>query len=687
MIILGLNGGEKREEQPDVAGAFRHDAAAALLVDGQLIAAVEEERLNRIKHTNCFPAHAIKHCLDAVRARLSEIDRIAINSDAWNIEREEMHECVVDPRRPLVDSAEAVVGRLFERDFKCDVSGKIRFCQHHFAHAWSAYALSGFSEGLVLSTDAWGDDCCGMVFRADGKKMTPLRRYHHSLGLYYLNMIQPLGFGRFDEYKAMGLAPYGNRDALSHMFKPIYRLLPRGEYEISQAECEAMLRTRDLYKHLRRQGQEFTKLHMDFAAGLQNSLEEIVFHILRHFVAETRLRNLCLAGGVAQNCTLNGKILESGLFENVFVQPAAYDAGGAIGSAYSVAFQEDPATRLTRMSHAFLGPHVGSEDEIAKGLKPWSELVAFEQLGNVTETAAKLLADGCVIGWIQDRSEFGPRALGNRSILADPRPAENKDRINAMVKKRESFRPFAPSVLAERAAEFFELPTTHASLSFMTYSLRVKKEMRARLAAVTHVDGTARVQTVEKATNNKFWHLLHAFGEITGVPVLLNTSFNNNSEPIVNSLDDGVCCFLTAELDYLIVGDYLVRRKGAIKGNLAVENCSVSIPNYCRLERSSKYWQETGRVSTSFALRHVKQIANSSSDQSGLQVRELSTDAFYLLLSSDGSHAIRELLDLSSQSHPGCRRRLVDELLQLWTERLVQITPCKGGNAVVRSSE
>jgi len=675
MIVLGVNGGGKREEQHDTSGLFDHDAAAAILVDGQLVAAVEEERLNRIKHSNCFPVRAIQYCMDAARVKFDQIDRIAFNGDGRFLEAEGVRRCLMDSEYPVVHDAVGVVANFFERDFGVDVREKIRFCHHHYAHAWSAYALSGFPESLVLSLDGWGDDCCGMVFRARGRHMDALRKYFDSLGWMYGTMIRLLGFGSFDEYKAMGLAPYGDKETFASLFKKGYQLLPDGEYRFEPSAIwnNGVLEDGALHEHARRKGEKFTQIHMDVAAALQAALEEIVLHVLEYFARETKVPNLCLAGGVAHNCTLNGKILQSGMFERVFVQPAAHDAGGALGASLSVAFEEDSASQVYELLQVFLGPDIGSEIEVEQVLRCWSDLIWFEHLDNVTETTAGLLADGHVVGWIQGRSEFGPRALGNRSILADPRPSSNKDRINKMIKKRESFRPFAPAVTEERATEFFDIPRTQASLSFMTYALGVKEEVRQLLGAVTHVDGSARIQCVSRHSNEFFWRLLNRFGEITGIPILLNTSFNNNVEPIVQTVEDALACFLTTDLDELVVGSFLVRRLAASDAQQAIKRFLLSLPVHCRLEKVSQLHEGTRRVQGSFAITHVKErVFASTVLDGGPRSRQLSRHTFNVLLDCDGTSSVGELLNrVDVNLRPG----VVAELMRLWTERLVCLAP------------
>jgi carbamoyltransferase len=347
-----------------------------------------------------------------------------------------------------------------------------------------------------------------------------------SLGVLYLEAIKYIGYASFDEYKVMGLAPYGDPERFLGLLRTSYALLPDGKYDLALDRIDATLKPA---VERRAKGAPITQAHMDLAAGLQSALEEIVLHVLRHHQRASGHRRLCLAGGVAHNCTMNGKIARSGMFEEIFVQPAAHDAGCALGAALAVSVPDGAAPRPRRLSSVYWGRDVGDDRAIRAELDRWSPWLTVERSADVARTAASLIAGGAVIGWVQGRSEFGPRALGHRSILADPRPAENKDRINRMVKKREAYRPFAPSVLEERAHEFFVLPQAASTLGFMVIVLEVREDRRELLGAITHVDGTARVQTVSRAASPRYWDVIHAFGELTGVPVLLNTSFNNNA--------------------------------------------------------------------------------------------------------------------------------------------------------------
>jgi carbamoyltransferase len=379
-------------------------------------------------------------------------------------------------------------------------------------------------------------------------------RPSQSLGGFYLSTIELMGLSMFDEYKAMGLAPYGDPSVYRHLMRELYTLKECGQYEIAS---NGKL-TQVLTAHIPavKSSEDIQPCHRNLAASLQEALEEIVFHVLRHWRAKTGIDNLCLAGGVAHNCTMNGKILASDLFKNVFVQPAAHDAGCALGAGLFASMRRKAILPVAPLTDVYWGPEIGDAHAIEAELGRWSGWLEFYRSPDIVAEAADALAAGEVLGWVQGRSEFGPRALGNRSIIADPRPAENRARINFMIKKREGFRPFAPSVIVEAAADYFELGQV-AALPFMSYVVKVRENWHAKLGAITHVDGTARVQTVSESGNARYHALIKAFGERTSVPMVLNTSFNNNVEPIVDSIYDAIVCFLTTGLDKLVIGDFV----------------------------------------------------------------------------------------------------------------------------------
>ena len=678
MIVLGVHGGSKRDDEDNRVGFAMHDSAAVLLRDGQILSAIEEERLNRIKHTNCFPVSAIKYCLDENKLSLRDVDRIAINSAEHMLDVLAKRTYLSNARLKGPINARSYLAHLFTREFGVDVTDKLRFCRHHAAHAWSAYAPSGYDSSLILVLDGDGDNLSGMVLTVEGNKMSRIWEYgiEQSLGTFYSDMIALVGYGRFDEYKVMGLAPYGNPDTYARLFEKFYRLLPGGNYEILDTNM-SMMRLIDagIVDQARRKGEPFTQTHKDIAAAIQATLEKIVFHILRHFQKETKQKRLCFAGGVAHNCTLNGKILYSGMFDDFFVQPAAHDAGGAMGSAISVFYDECSVHRPQKLEHLFYGTDVsygtgagGAQDAVATTLSQWSDFLSFDKVDDITLKTAQLLAEGSVVGWVQGRSEFGPRALGNRSILADPRPASNKLLINQMVKKREEYRPFAPSVLEESLSDFFEVPSTRAEYPFMIFVLNVREQFRELLGAITHVDGTARVQTVSRRDNPKYWALINEFQKLTGVPILLNTSFNNNAEPIVDSVEDAIVCYLTTGLHYLVIGDYLARKKEIDPLHVAIESLVPCLPNSRRLVKR-KGLVNGGGVDTIF------EIEGTMSHFFARTVVEITPDLFSILMAAEGKKTLGKLFEENGITDECCRARVREEMHSLWTQRIIILRP------------
>jgi len=669
MLVLGFHGGSKRDDEDNRFGFALHDSAAVLIKDGVVLAAIEEERLNRIKHSNCFPFQAIKYCLAEQQIDLTNVDRITTNME------ETMFDFMV--KQAFLENAElkTPTGRqflasLFEREFGVNISEKIRFCKHHIAHAWSAFAPSAYDSSLILVLDGDGDNRSGMVLLGEGNRLVTLKEYglNQSLGNLYTDVIKLLGYNRFDEYKVMGLAPYGNPAAYTSLFEKCYRLLPNGDYVLeSPVTWMLQFNAAGLLDQARRRGEPFSQVHQDIAAALQTTLERIVLHILSHYQKETKQRRLCIAGGVAHNCTLNGKILYSNLFEKVFVQPAAHDAGGAWGSALAVFYHERTPYRSPKIEQIYFGTDTPHDDALAAELDLWSDFLSFEKVPQISQKAAQLIAAGAVIGWVQGRSEFGPRALGNRSILADPRPASNKLLINQMVKKREAFRPFAPSILEESLHEFFDVPCDRAEFPFMIFVLKVREQMREMLGAITHVDGTARVQTVAKKNNPTYWELIDEFRKLTGIPILLNTSFNNNAEPIVNSPEEAIVCFLTTGLNYLVIGNYLVSKKELDDSRHTYQTLVPELPKCRRLIK------RRSRVADG-ELKTVFEIEGTMSRFFARPVMAVSEQVFSMLEAADGKKTIGELSAQTGLADGG-RKELVNELLELWSQRFITLRP------------
>ncbi|MER9600066.1 carbamoyltransferase [Mesorhizobium sp. M0244] len=666
MLCLGISGGldQVHENRFELPNAFMHDGAAVLVRDGQVIAAVEEERLNRIKHSNKLPIRSIQYCLSAAGVQFSDIDRVAVYASEpyANAMLEGMSASHPDILSiPL--SAKSLVQDLLTREFgtKLD-SSRISFVSHHQAHAVSAFAMSGFEQSLILAIDGCGDFLSGLLAVGSGTEITEIEAFpeNNSLGLFYLETIRYLGYGLFDEYKVMGLAPYGDPAPYRELFEQFYELSANGGgYRVHLDRIgPALLRNIEV----RRKGMPFTQQHRDVSASLQEALERIVFHILRHHREATGMKRLCLAGGVAHNCTMNGKLLYSGLFEDIFVQPASHDAGCALGAALIVSNEMGRPAPCERLQEVYWGPDLGSDRAVQQELNAWAGHLEVERSDDVASSAADWIANGAVIGWVQGRSEFGPRALGNRSILADPRPAANKDRINAMVKKREGYRPFAPSVLEEDASEFFDLPDGKREFPFMNFVVRVRDSKRALLGAITHVDGTARLQTVSRNANPAYWEVINAFKKRTGTPILLNTSFNNNAEPIVDSVADAIATFLTTELDGLVVGPFLVKKRAATLQDWTA--LAVSLPPYVSLHQDRAYT----------AQDRQETVCEINTNHSSSDSVRISHDLFNLLMRIEGEAVLGDLLNTIAPDQAK-REALMEGLRRLWEQRLVRLHP------------
>lgn len=415
----------------------------------------------------------------------------------------------------------------------------------------------------------------------------------------------------------------------------------------------------------RRRGASLTEAHKALAAAVQEALETIVLHVLAHFRRQTGVRRLCFAGGVAHNCSLNGRLAASGLFDEIFVHPAAHDAGTAAGAAAYVYLRGDSSRRMLPLRHVYWGPPTANAHEIETTLRRWRRFVMTRRSSDVCQETAALIAGGAVVGWVQGRSEFGPRALGNRSILADPRPAANKDRINAMVKKREGYRPFAPSVLAERAGDFFDLPRAWCNLDHMLFVVPVRETKRDLLGAVTHVDGTARIQTVNKDTNPRYWQLLRAFEDQTGLPVLLNTSFNNNWEPIVESIENALTCFLTTELDCLVVADWIVTKRQVPPTSLL--EMTVSQAPYVSIA--------AGDSNSNYAC-YFEEPRNATPGGLTCASVAISPAAYQVLERANGQVTLGELVNAGDLSV----NEVVEEMRSLWERRLVVLRPSEPTN-------
>jgi carbamoyltransferase len=584
MNILGISGFEnsmpfKRAHWPSLdEREYRisqgHDAAAALVVDGRVVAAAAEERFNREKHSARFPFRAIEYCLSEAGLGLDDVDELAHGFDYEPFQPLYSLDPLASELYREVYSREALL-RLVERELKGFPADRVHHVGHHQAHAASTYFTSGFDECLVVVIDGMGEVVSATVYRARAGRLEKLHEISaaHSIGILYSLVTLHLGFEfGADEYKIMGLAPYGDPERFQAFFERAIDLRPNGSFRIpplalneTSEERENQLATRrHLAEHLgppRMPEDPITDDHRDVAAALQASLDRAMEHLCGHFGRQTGLRKLAMAGGVALNCTANGKLLRSGLFDEIYVQPAAGDDGSALGAALHRASLHHQDLPNRRFPVPFLGPahsHDAIESAIS-GAADRIEVERFDGLEAACERAADLIRDGRVLAWYRGRMEFGPRALGHRSILADPGHPEMRDRINSMVKMREAFRPFAPAVTIEQVHRWFEVPPM-TELPYMIITVDVRQEHRAQLPAVTHVNGSARVQTVSSGDNASFHALLRAVGRTTGREMVLNTSFNVKGQPIVNTPAEALETFLRTGIEFLFLENTLVSR-------------------------------------------------------------------------------------------------------------------------------
>lgn len=579
MYILGIN-------------AYHGDSSACLIRDGSIVAAVEEERFRRIKHWAGFPSQAISYCLAEANIEPAEIDHIAINSDPnKNLLRRVAYVLTTLPRpRLLLNRLRNRRRRVFtELELRqlpgAAFRGDIHMVEHHLAHLASCFLVSPFQQAAVVSVDGFGDfsSVAWGVGRGIDLKILGRVYFPHSLGIFYQAITQYLGFPHYgDEYKVMGLAPYGNPSRLDAM-RRIVRLKPDGLFDldlqyfrhhqeqISLPWEEGPPKFRDLFTPAleellgpRRQPSESIDLrHQDIARSAQAMYEEAFFHLLNVIQRRSGLTDIALAGGCAMNSVANGKVRRQTPFRRVYVQAAAGDAGGAIGSAFAI-WHKLGGKRSFVMDHAYLGPSFG-DDEIAALLV--SQRTKIDDAGCVIEKhfdeailcqrTAAAIADGKVVGWFQGRMEWGPRALGNRSIVCDPRRSDMKEILNAKIKRRESFRPFAPSVLDRAVSDWFE---EDDDVPFMMQVFQIREDRRAQIPAVTHVDGSGRLQTVHRHTNPLYFRLIEEFEKLTGVPMVLNTSFNEN-EPVVCRPLEALDCFLRTKMDLLVMGNIVIIRQ------------------------------------------------------------------------------------------------------------------------------
>jgi len=574
MYILGLN-------------AFHGDSSACILKDGVVIVALEEERIRRIKHWAGFPIEAIKYCLKDANITIKDIDYITISRDpSANVIKKIKHtlknkvslSSIIDryTNSKKVKSVKALLADEFGLS-ENDIKAEIHNIEHHRSHLGSSFFASPFEKAALLSIDGFGDFTSTMTAVGNGNQIEVLDAVHfpHSAGIFYTSFTQYLGFPKYgDEYKVMGLAPYGkplyvdklkdvikftddglfklNLDYFKHHKDGVKMSWEGGEPDIESIFSEYMV---EKFGPARKKEDELTQYHKDLASSVQRFTEELIFHILNHLHKKTGIDNLCVAGGVAQNSVANGKILKNTPFKNVYIPPAGHDAGTSIGSAL---FLYNHILKEKRVAPTYSGAMGScfSDSEIEDYLKSQNMKFAKFSDSELYDKVTDCIINAGVVGWFQGRAEFGPRALGHRSIIADPRRDDAKEILNIKIKRRESFRPFAPSILKECVPDYFEGAD---NVPFMEKVYVIKESMRSKIPAVTHVDGTGRLQSVDSIFEPRYHGLISAFYKKTGVPILLNTSFNEN-EPIVNSPANALDCFLRTKMDMLVIENYIVSR-------------------------------------------------------------------------------------------------------------------------------
>jgi carbamoyltransferase len=584
--------------------AFYHDSAAALIDDDRIVAAAQEERFTRRKHDASFPHNAIAYCLGEAEIAADGLDHVVFYDKPFlKFERLLETYIALAPRgfRSFQMSVPIWLReKLFQKKMLRDEIGKLSenfdgsrllFCEHHLSHAASAFFPSPFDNAAVLTMDGVGEWATTSAAMGDGNRLEIFQEIHfpHSLGLLYSALTYYTGFRvNSGEYKVMGLAPYGEPKYAKLILDNLIDLRADGSFRLNMSYfdyCTGFTMTNDRFAELfgqpvRSPDQLLTQFHMDVAASIQSVLDEAVLRLTRSLAKQTGSRNLCLAGGVALNCVANGKVLRDASFENIWIQPAAGDAGGAVGSALAAYHVFKGQSRKTdgadRMSGSFLGPSF-SQTEIERRLTASGAQFVIHGEAAMIETTAQALAGEKAVGWFQGRMEFGPRSLGARSILADPRSPGMQKNLNLKVKYRESFRPFAPAVLREDVSEWFNL-SCDSPYMLIVADVRKNKHRdvsptqqalfgidklnvsRSEIPAVTHVDYSARIQTVDSSTNPLFYQLLCRFKALTGCPILVNTSFNVRGEPIVCTPEDAFRCFMGNELDMLVVGNCVLQK-------------------------------------------------------------------------------------------------------------------------------
>ncbi|NTG05517.1 carbamoyltransferase C-terminal domain-containing protein [Rhizobium rhizogenes] len=658
-LTLGLCGGldPVHERVLDTPSNYTFDGAAALLADGVVVAAVEEERVNRIKHSSKLPVQSIKNCLSARGVQLTDIDRIAYYTDEASANSLLTRFRLLKPALVPKTDARTLFAQLLSREFNCQVDpSRLRFFEHRLTHAMPAMAQSGYDKSLVYVIDNAGGVFLGSRDDKGKIDLAPIMMTAPEISIQRLfHAIFPfLGLDLFDEYRAMALAAHGDPFVFSDIVGSFYELLPEGRYRFHLERVAKLIGVVEP----RAANADFAQVHRDLASSLQRVIEDIALHVLKHHRHATGIDRVCLAGGMAENSTMSAALIYSGLFQEVFVHPAAYDAGCALGAALLAAQDLTPLPDQ-RVQKVGWGTPIETGPEIESYLKHWHGFVDIRQPTDIAQAVADELANGHVVGWAQGRAEFGSHALGQRTALADPRSPELSTRLLNALHRSTAYRPFSLAIMEEHADELFDLPQGVDQFRFAAVAARARESARALIPAAIQVDGMVRLQCVAREALPEFWTLLRSFYEKTGVPALLTASLNTEVEPTADSLEDTVVTFVTSGLDAMAVGPMMVTRSvPSWEERLSLR---AEIPPYVQVVRTRRGGPISG------AIRHELRTAF---DPPRLQA--ISPALGEMLVSSDGVQSLAgafEAFDHLTQLE------LTSEIEALWSQRFVRLIP------------
>lgn len=663
MLSLGIAGGldPVHEQRLDSPENYTYDGAAVLVEDGVVLTAIEEERLDRIKHSNKFPLRAIEHCLQQRGVGPGDLDRIAYYVDETTADGLLRRMSLLRPDMPPGLNARTLMRLTLSRGLGCEIDAdKLRFFEHKLTHAACAMHQSGLEQALVAVLDNAGGMYVGRRDEAGCVAMETLAETTPSQSLQRLcSLVLPfLGLGMFEEHKAIALATAGDAKRFAELVGDLYDLQPEGSYRLRPERAAALLEA----VRPPAPDAEPSSEHADLAAALQGAMEEIVLHMLAHYRRATGLDSLCLAGGMAENTSTNGRILYSGLFDTVFVHPAAYDSGCAIGAALLASQDAGKPSPRRRVETLRWGSDLAAGEALETEMQRWTELIDAAPQADVAARASELLADGLLLAWVQGRSDFGSHALGARNVFGDPRDAETGRRVHRALGRRETYRPLAVMIPEEALDEWCAVPPGTGALPFQSIAARVREAKRPAIAAAMQADGCARVQSVSRQRTPEVWNLLRAFEQRTGSAALVTASFNNRSEPAVESVENAVASFLSSGLDALVVGHVLARKRSVDWS--AWTTLQISLPPYVRLVRT-KGWLERQQGEPSDELR--------TSFSPGIR-KPISRPLGDLLFDLDGATTLADLLRGASLQ-AAAERELTEEVLELWSARLVVLRP------------